>query len=426
MSLQPESPSHTHAAVTGVRLPAPLRRGLERYQLAARSIYGLVGFPVGLFWFIVAATTLSTSLSLSLVLVGLPLLSLNLRLLSVSGSVERWLLKETLDITIEAPERVVPSGNSVNWFSEALRDPSRWRETVWACTRLFTGLASFVIVLFSLLYPIFGLSTLFWGWFVFDFWVLFVLITGICWIAIGPLLIVGITELQISLARSLLGPTRTSLESRTEQALTSRSQTVEAAEAERRRIERDLHDGAQARLATVALDLGRAKRRIEQGAPTDEVGDIVDQAHLDAKTAIVELRNLARGIHPAVLTDRGLDAALSEVAASCAVDTRLDVHLESRPPAHVESTAYFTVCELLANVSRHSGASRAWVTVRGDRQRLTIEVSDDGVGGVDPRLGTGIAGLRDRLAGVDGELILTSPLGGGTSAIIEIPAKGLS
>ena len=201
----------------------------------------------------------------------------------------------------------------------------------------------------------------------------------------------------------------------------SRDRSLEAAEAERRRIERNLHDGAQARLATVALDLGRAKRKLEQGGASDEVGKIIDGAHEDAKAAIVELRDLARGIHPAVLTDRGLDAALSEVAARCPVPIHLDVRMEQRPTMPVESAAYFAVCELITNIGRHSSANNAWVTVRGTDERLSIEVSDDGVGGVATGLGTGISGLYDRLTAVDGTMNLHSPLGGGTTALIELP-----
>lgn len=199
--------------------------------------------------------------------------------------------------------------------------------------------------------------------------------------------------------------------------------SVTSAEAERQRIERDLHDGAQARLATVALDLGRAKRRIEREGGDPELTKIIDSAHYDAKEAIIELRNLARGIHPAVLTDRGLDAALSDAAARCTVPVHLDVHLMTRPAAHIESAAYFAVSELLTNITKHSQASQAWVTVRGNHQVLRIEVSDNGLGGADHSLGSGLLGLRDRITAIDGTFTVSSPLAGGTAAYIEVPLR---
>jgi signal transduction histidine kinase len=200
---------------------------------------------------------------------------------------------------------------------------------------------------------------------------------------------------------------------------TSRSRVVDAAEAERRRIERDLHDGAQQRLVALAMDLGMARERL--ATDPDKARQLLDEAHAEAKQALTELRNLARGIHPAVLTDRGLDAALSAVAARSPVPVDLRVQVGARPGPNVESIAYFVVSESLANVAKHSGATRATVQVARRGNRLVIEVSDNGRGGADPALGTGLAGLHDRVAGVDGWLHVSSPLGGPTTLLVELP-----
>jgi signal transduction histidine kinase len=189
--------------------------------------------------------------------------------------------------------------------------------------------------------------------------------------------------------------------------------------AERRRIERDLHDGAQQRLTALAIDLGRARAKLD----TDPAGarDLVEHAHEEAKEALAELRSLARGIHPAILTDRGLDAALSSLTVRTAVPVELDVALPERLPAPIESAAYFVVAESLANVAKHAGATRATVRARIDGGMLVVEISDDGHGGAAPAAGGGLEGLTTRVAAVDGSLTLSSPPAGPTVVRAELP-----
>lgn len=390
-------------------------------DLVPKSVYGLLGLPFGVGWFIVFVTTMSVSFSLLIVVIGFGLMSLALRFAGVAADVERWMVRELLGVEIPAASRLAPSEGALAGMRDPIRDPSYWRELMYLLLRFPSGIIGFVITVAVWLFPVWALSTLFWGWFVFGSWTLLILIFGIASLALGPMLIIGFTEVQILLAQLLLGPSNTQLAERTRRVVVSRDRSVEAAEAERRRIERDLHDGAQARLSTVALDLGRAKRRLEQGGTAEELGQIIDSAHSDAKAAIVELRDLARGIHPAVLADRGLEAALTEVVSRCSVPIHLDVRIARRPPAHIEGAAYFAVCELVTNMSRHSSATNGWVTVRGNEERLAIEVSDDGIGGVDYSLGTGMTGLYDRVNAVDGSFSVSSPLGGGTTALIEVP-----
>ncbi len=387
------------------------------------STYGIISFPLIVAWITIFATLLSVSGALLILGVGFILLSLTLRLAGAATVVERWLLLEVLDVEIEWHQRTTSESGFAGVIFGPLRDGTYWRDLVYLAARTLLGLVAFVVVVMSWIFPVFAFSTIIWGWFAgFDAVdVIVTVIAGLVVLAAGPFLVHAVTEAQVATARALLGPGQRQLIERVTTAQRTRDLSVDAAEAERRRIERDLHDGAQARLATVAMDLGRAKRKLEKSGGDSEIEAIIDSAHSDAKAAIVELRDLARGIHPAVLTDRGLDAALSEVAARCTVPVHLDVQLVTRPPAHIESTAYFAVSELLSNVSKHSHAQHAWVTVRGDKSQLRIDVSDDGLGGVDPMIGTGIDGLHDRISSIDGLLSLHSPLGGGTTVLVEIP-----
>lgn len=221
-------------------------------------------------------------------------------------------------------------------------------------------------------------------------------------------------------ARTLLGPARAELlAARVADLTESRAEVVDAADAERRRIERDLHDGVQQRLVSLAVDLGIA--RVTLTDLPDSARRVIEQAHEQAKQAIAELGHLVRGLHPAVLEDRGLDAALSGIVGRVPIPVRLTVRLPARPPATVEATAYFVVSEALTNVIKHAQATEAEVTVDGTGSCLRISVSDNGIGGADAADGTGLAGLSHRVASVDGRFEVTSPLGGPTRLTAELP-----
>jgi signal transduction histidine kinase len=193
---------------------------------------------------------------------------------------------------------------------------------------------------------------------------------------------------------------------------------VDSAQSERLRIERDLHDGAQQRLVSLAMELGRAKAKFAddpQGARA-----IVEDAHRQAKAALAELRNLVRGVHPPVLSDRGLDAALSGLAALSPVPVAVRVHLAARPDPQIEAIAYFVVAEALTNIAKHARATSAEVAVDQPGNMLRVIISDDGIGGADPA-GQGLSGLARRAAGVDGRLRVDSPVGGPTSIEVQLP-----
>jgi signal transduction histidine kinase len=248
----------------------------------------------------------------------------------------------------------------------------------------------------------------------------YVTLGGIALLFAAPWVTAGIRVLDVSAARGLLGPSRAEeLEHRVEHLTQTRAGVVDAADAERRRLERDLHDGTQQRLVSLAMNLGMARA---QATSTPEARKAIAEAHEQAKAALAELRDLIRGLHPAVLEDRGLDAALSGVAARMPVPVKLTVDgLDRRPSPVIEAVAYFVVSEGLANVAKHAQASQAEVFVQRAGDRLHVIISDDGVGGADPSRGTGLAGLARRASSVDGTFEIDSPPGGPTLLTVDLP-----
>ncbi|GAB2587378.1 sensor histidine kinase [Streptomyces capparidis] len=222
-----------------------------------------------------------------------------------------------------------------------------------------------------------------------------------------------------AVARAVLVPRDRELR----EVMRSRARLVDAFETERRRIERDLHDGAQQRLVALTVKLGLAGLDLPPGGPAAKE---VAEAHALAKEALTELRELIRGIHPQVLTERGLPAAVRDIAGRCPIPTDLDLDLPGRLPATVEQTAYFVTAEALANVAKHSGADRCRVTARRRGNHLRLDIEDNGSGGADPARGTGITGLADRIAAADGRMLLSSPPGGPTLLRAEIPCDSPS
>jgi signal transduction histidine kinase len=236
----------------------------------------------------------------------------------------------------------------------------------------------------------------------------------------APLVARAVARADVAAGRALLGPGRgEELALRVESLARSRAEIVAATDAERRRIERDLHDGTQRRLVSLAMHLGMARQGLAD-AP-EPVRQVIEQAHDEATEALAELRQLVRGLHPAVLDDRGLDAALSGIAANAPLPVRLRVHVPTRCAPAVEAVAYFVVSEALTNVVKHAGASRAEVTVERAGDRLRIVVADDGRGGARLDPDGGLRGLAQRAAAVDGTLSLDSPPGGPTTITVELP-----
>ena len=244
-------------------------------------------------------------------------------------------------------------------------------------------------------------------------------VAGVALLAVAPWVTAGVTVLDVMAARALLGPSRAEeLEHRVEHLTQTRAGVVDAADAERRRLERNLHDGTQQRLVSLAMNLGMARAQTET---VEEAHQAIAEAHDEAKAALAELRNLVRGLHPPVLEDRGLDAALSGIAARLPIPVRLTVHVPRRPHPTIEAVAYFVVSEGLTNITKHAQATQAEVIVQRAGDRLHIIVTDDGVGGADPARGTGLAGLARRAESVDGTLEIASPPGGPTLLTVDLP-----
>ncbi|HEY8111632.1 MAG TPA: histidine kinase [Actinomycetes bacterium] len=244
----------------------------------------------------------------------------------------------------------------------------------------------------------------------------------------APWLARQVARVDETLARALLGPSQSEeLALQIEWLTKSRAAIVAATDAERRRIERDLHDGAQQRLVSLAMNLGMARTRFSD--VPEPVKQVIAEAHEEALLALSEVREFVRGLHPAVLNDRGLDAALSGLAARAPVPVRLKVDMPQPAAPSVEAVAYFIVSEAITNVVKHAQATQAEVTVARDGDLLRVAIADNGVGGAvlggtgDPDGGTGLRGLMQRVASVDGTLTIDSPPGGPTVIAAELPCE---
>jgi signal transduction histidine kinase len=242
---------------------------------------------------------------------------------------------------------------------------------------------------------------------------------GLLLLAVSGYVLGAVAAGRAELTRVLLVPADPERQERVAELVRSRVRLVDAFEAERRRIERDLHDGAQQRLVALSMTLGLARL----DAPPGPLADQLAKAHDEAGKALAELRDLIHGIHPKVLADHGLGAAVADAADRSALPVDVTLDLPGRLPEAVEAAAYFVVCEALANIGRHSGASRAEVTGRHDGGLLALEVRDDGRGGADAGRGSGLTGLADRVSVLDGTISLSSPPGGPTLLRVEIPCE---
>ena len=400
------------------------------------TLFHLLSLPLGIVWFTVVITGLSTGIGTLITLVGIPILLLTLLFSRVVSAVERFRSEHLLDQPVGSPFRPLGGpGSSWQQLKDLITDGAAWRAIAYALISLFLGVIAFTVTVVLWSTALAGVTYPLYGWALptggqgmgltgFERAVTITLtgLAGVVVLIVTPFVVRGMATLHDAIIRALLGPSGTAvLQQRVEQLSESREASVDAAEAERRRIERDLHDGAQQRLVALAMDLGLAKERLERGDDDAATVALVGHAHDEAKRAITELRELVRGIHPAVLADRGLDAALSGLAARCPVPVDLQVELPERPPAAIEATAYFVVGEALTNVAKHSKARSVRVRVTRRGPILAVEITDDGVGGAVVHRSGGLAGLADRVRAVEGTLRLASPAGGPTTLLAELP-----
>ncbi|MFG2347165.1 sensor histidine kinase [Streptomyces phaeochromogenes] len=373
--------------------PPPARFAYDRHTWKEIA-HLLANLPVSLVGFTYVVTVLFTGAFLTLTVIGFPLLAAGLMGARQLGKLERGRARGLLGVRVDEPSPLPLRGRG-GFFAQlwmSLKDPVGWRTVLYEFMRLPWGVVTFTVTLVSL----------------FVLW------------PVLPYIARGLANADRAMVRGLLSPSD-ELERRIAELESDRGVVVDTAAADLRRIERDLHDGAQARLVNLAMGLGLAKEKLLEGRADETVAAMVDEAHGEVKLALQELRDLARGIHPAVLTDRGLDAALSSVASRCTVPVKVTADLPTRPAAAIEGIAYFTVSELLQNVSKHSGARSASVDVWRSDNRLLIQVWDDGRGGAALDGGTGMAGLADRLGAVDGLFVIDSPVGGPTTITAELP-----
>ncbi|MEZ0092011.1 sensor histidine kinase [Streptacidiphilus sp. EB129] len=350
--------------------------------------------------FVLTVTALTLGAGLVVTIVGFWVLAGGLFAIRRYGAVERALVRKLLDEDIPEPLPVRATDGKEGAMRRTfavLSDGLAWRTALYLFIKLPWGILTFTVTLVALV----------------TLWPLLPWITR------------GLSVVDRALATSLLSPA--ALTVRVRELEQDRGTVVDSAAADLRRIERDLHDGAQARLVALAMDLGLAKEKLTEDPET--AAKMVADAHGEVKLALQELRDLARGIHPAVLTDRGLDAALSSVATRCTVPGGVRVNADlpggsdraSRPDSAVEGIAYFTVSELLTNISKHAGARTATVDAWRSGEKLMLQVRDDGNGGAVENPGGGLAGLAERIRAVDGVFVVESPVGGPTVVTVELP-----
>ena len=375
--------------------------------------------------------SLSFGFGTVITLIGIPVLVGALYAWRWLAELERRLIGALTGVRIQSPYRPAPPGGLLRRLQARLGDPATWKDLLFLMFQLGLGIISFTVaatVLGAIAATLFAPA---WYWAVPDglqigIFTVDTLGEAIALVPLGVVLtLVGIPALGAlgrlygMLAALLLGsgsdPELTAQVSDLEDA---RSRIIAAGDAERRRIERDLHDGAQQRLVALALTLRMAEGRAQSGDP--EAVELIKNAGDEAGLALSELRDLARGIHPAILTNRGLAAALEDLASRASVPVEVAEAPRQRHPDQVEAAAYFVVSECLANVDKHAGATAATVAVREEDGCLTVSVVDDGAGGA-ALDGSGLQGLRDRVGALAGTLEVDSPIGEGTRVTAAIP-----
>jgi signal transduction histidine kinase len=358
----------------------------------------------------------------ALVLIGVPV-----------GAVERRRLR-VLGRAPDSPHAAVPPGLGA-WLRRRLGESATWRELGYTLCLAWVLVVADLVGMFALVVcgvlvtaPVFvaaggrspfpAVDTMPKAW-------TLGLGVGLPAVVVVLYALCVLAAAQAAFARWLIAPTETELNRQVEELDRSRTRLVDAFEAERRRIERDLHDGAQQHLVLLSMTLGLAALELADGGGRARA--LVVEAREQARQALTEIRELIHGIHPQVLTDLGLRAAVGELAERCPLPVEVEWDLDAEPdrrlPAAVESTAYFVVCEAVTNAVRHAQAHRVTVAGGVAGGRLLVTVTDDGVGGADPARGSGLRGLVDRVAVMVGTLVVTSPIGGPTSVRLELPCR---
>ncbi|MBA8826025.1 signal transduction histidine kinase [Saccharopolyspora lacisalsi] len=424
------------------------RAGFFR-RIRGELLYAVTSLPIVIAGFTYTIVTVGAGIGTGPIGLGLLFLATMVPAARGWAAFERGRAAHHLGLEVRDPGPMRRRPGASGWLRSGLGDVVGWRALLYLFLRLPTAILSFVFAITcyvggfgSLLYPLWfrtagsyahadGVTRpllaveLFPG-----VWLdtvpksLVGSASGLLLLILAPWVVRSVITVDRLLVWGLLGPTAAS--ERVADLETSRSHAVEDSAVTLRRIERDLHDGAQARLVTVTMDLGQARETLRSPNPSEEAvrraAETVDYAHRNAKQALVELRDLARGIHPPVL-DSGLEPALSSLASASAIPVDLRVELPRRPDPAIETIGYFCVAELLTNVAKHSAATAAVVEASSDGRRVLLRVRDNGTGGAVQEGDSGIAGLLDRVRTVDGELTVDSPRGGPTVITIDLPVR---
>jgi len=427
--------------LAGIILAAPLDRRTRRELLycGVGGLAGTLGFVVVV---VLLASGLTVSASVLGTVVGLLLIMLTLRLSRRLGSLHRRVSNRLLGQHVEPPPRFQPGTGLLGRVDRRLRDRVAWRGIWYSLAKLpvafvqFYAIALTVCGLIDFTYPLlwvlfrhgdqspmpllqplsFGDSPKISTW----LGSYFAAVIGVICVVAGTWLARGINLGDRALVRNLLGPT--SMAERVSELERTRTLAVEDSAAALRRVERDLHDGAQMRLAALAMNLGMAREKLDDDDDAT-VRELLDAAQRNAVDALADLRDLARGIHPPAL-DNGLPSALATLAASSAIPASVTADIKSRPAPAIETIAYFCAAELIANATKHSYANQITITIDTERTGvLRLEVTDDGIGGADVTRGSGLAGLAQRVSTVDGHLEVFSPQGGPTTVTVKLPLK---
>jgi signal transduction histidine kinase len=431
--------------VAGIVLGAPLTRRTRRELLycAFGGLAGVAGFVVTV---VLLTSGFTVSASVIGTVVGLLLITVGLRVSRRLGSLHRRLLRRFLGDPVEAPPRFQPGTGVLGRLDRRLRDRAAWRGVWYSLIKLPVA----AVQLYAITLTVFGLVDItypvdwllfrnhsagaslspmvaivpfpFGGAFHISSWLgtYVAAFFGALCVLSATWLARGINAADHALVRSLLAPT--SMAERVSELERTRTLAVEDSAAALRRVERDLHDGAQMRLAALAMNLGMAREKLDDD---DEmtVRELIDAAHRNAVDALSDLRDLARGIHPPVL-DNGLGSALDSLAASSAIPASVTASIGQRPAPAIETIAYFCAAELIANATKHSYANQITIKISTERAGLLrLDVSDDGVGGADATRGSGLSGLVQRVSTVDGRIDVSSPPGGPTVVTVVLPMK---
>jgi signal transduction histidine kinase len=434
--------------ITETILRAPLTRRNYR-ELLYCGFGGLAG--VAGFWVTVVLLLSGLTISASVIgtVFGLVIITLALRFSRRLGSLHRRLLSRLLGHQVEAPPPFQPGTGILNRVDRRLRDRAAWRVVWYSLIKLPVSAVQFYAVtltafgLVNMAYPAIwllfrnhsgdNLSPLvavipvpFGGSFQISSWpgTFPAAVAGAVCVVLAAWLARGINAGDRRLVRGLLGPS--SLTERVSELERTRALAVDDSAAALRRVERDLHDGAQMRLAALAMNLGMAREKLgtDDGQPDNAtVRELLDAAHRNAVDALADLRDLARGIHPPVL-DSGLASALATLATSSAIPATVTADIGTRPAPAIETIAYFCAAELIANATKHSYANHINIKIYTERTGvLHLEVSDDGVGGAEQGRGSGLSGLAQRVSTVDGRIDVSSPPGGPTMVTVELPLR---